>query len=1134
MPNKRLGGRLVAACALMCSLTCAAEEAEIVTLTGRGDRRETAAAPWMRAAVKDQLKAGWFVRSLENSQIGLLFFDGTQLRLNQNSELQIKSLSDRATFTETTVILNRGRAWSNARPQRQPAGITPVKMETPSAVLAIRGTAWEVEVGPEGQTQLVVLSGVVEISNAQGRLDIGPGEAARAEIGKAPVKFLLVNPRERVQWVTAYRPQPRRWVPQPPQGLAEPMRLIEAGEYQKAVESLAQDPGTDAALLRADVLLATGEVSAAIEVLRPHARDGAGPGAAVALLARASMISDRMDAAKALVAAGLRAQPADYELLLAAGDLAILEGDAAGARSAFSQASAAVPQRFEAWLGLGRVELERENVALANSLLERARELAPAAPEPRAESATLATLADDYERAAALIEQLLAERPDDYLTLTARGILRLKTGRAQEALQDFLRVGVIEPRFARAWLYSGVAFYRLDDRAHALEAFAKAAELDARDPVPFVMRSVVQSDALQFGDAVADARRARELMPFLRSLNQILSDQKGTASLGSPLAAFGMEEWAQHLANEAYSPFWAGSHLFLADRYRGTFNKNTELFKGFLADPTVFGASNRQSTLIASPGHYGSVEVTAETRDFAQASVTATANGLLASPAPIAYFVSGSAIDGKSRVNDFTADGTNLTIGLGIRPRHDIGLFGFATDFSVRADLRDAGNGLQNGSLAQDQSRADLGLHYKFSSTAQAWLKAGSGRQSSLVSGALFSPSIANALNQAFLTNIFVPLGRLDRFESRVEQDDAQFRHAFNATDAIEVQWGYEQARQEKPVATVVTFTPVSLGFAQRHTVDTETLWIGGTARISAALALQAEVHAQRTSSRLQERRDVTRIGTPPAVLLDDSSETLHELNPRLGAKWSPSAGQTLRVAGQRWRRPAGVNTLAPADTLGIPVNDRVVAAGGLYRRERLQYEWESGGNQFLVAYLDRERVRNLLTPQQAIVADLELEDLDELRNRRPAFGDPWDYYERTPQFGEGRISSAGIAYNRLLSRTLTIAARYVGASTRNTNAAFSGLRLPYLPRHTANFGAQWRLEGRWALRAIATWRSDRFEDEPNLKPLRAGWNFGAGAFWESDDKRWLFQAKLDNLHSDKESSKSRRAIAGATLGYRF
>ena len=141
---------------------------------------------------------------------------------------------------------------------------------------------------------------------------------------------------------------------------------------------------------------------------------------------------------------------------------------------------------------------------------------------------------------------------------------------------------MIEPRYARAALFTAVAYYQLGHTARALETFEKAAKLDEKDPLPHLMMSLVHFDALELGKAIETAREAQTRMPYLKSLNQVLTDQKGNANLGSALAAFGMEEWSQAYAYDSYSPYWAGSHLFLADRFSGTFNKNSELFKGFL------------------------------------------------------------------------------------------------------------------------------------------------------------------------------------------------------------------------------------------------------------------------------------------------------------------------------------------------------------------------------------------------------------------------------------------------------------------------------------------------------------------------------------------------------------------------
>src|SRR5687767_14120062 len=60
-----------------------ANDAEIISIIGRGDARETAEAEWRAATVKQKLTAGAFVRTHELSQMALLLRDTTQIRLHQ-------------------------------------------------------------------------------------------------------------------------------------------------------------------------------------------------------------------------------------------------------------------------------------------------------------------------------------------------------------------------------------------------------------------------------------------------------------------------------------------------------------------------------------------------------------------------------------------------------------------------------------------------------------------------------------------------------------------------------------------------------------------------------------------------------------------------------------------------------------------------------------------------------------------------------------------------------------------------------------------------------------------------------------------------------------------------------------------
>ena len=185
------------------AVIAAGAAAEIIDLQGQGDQRTASAAEWRPARQAQMLSAGDFVRTRDAARMALVFADETQLRLHQNTVLQVKTIAT-AGQPVTTLRLDAGRAWTQTR---RPAG-SPLQMETPAATAAIRGTDWHISVEPDGRTLLTVLSGTVDFGNDQGRIAVGASEAAYAEVGKAPVKLVLGQPRDRVQWVNALQADP--------------------------------------------------------------------------------------------------------------------------------------------------------------------------------------------------------------------------------------------------------------------------------------------------------------------------------------------------------------------------------------------------------------------------------------------------------------------------------------------------------------------------------------------------------------------------------------------------------------------------------------------------------------------------------------------------------------------------------------------------------------------------------------------------------------------------------------------------------------------------------------------------------------------------------------------------------------
>ncbi|RYF37882.1 MAG: tetratricopeptide repeat protein, partial [Comamonadaceae bacterium] len=449
--------------------------------------------------------------------------------------------------------------------------------------------------------------------------------------------------------------------------------------------------------VQADRQIVEGETAQAVATLQAGLSRWPGAPELRAQLARAQLLGDRVEESARTLGEPRADDPAS--IWLARGALARRQGDAPGTLGAYGRATQLAPQDDRGWFGLGSAHTEREDSGPARSNLLRALELHPTGPGYRGELGTLETYRNKLADADAAFAAALADNPGDYVALTGLGLLRLKQGDAQAALDAFLRAGVMEPRYARAKTYTAVAYYQLGRHQDAIATLQQAAALDDKDPVPHLFLAQVYTDLFRAGDAVAASRAGVQRLPYLKSLNQLANDQQGRANFGAALAFFGMEDWALELAQQAYLPYWGGSHLFLADRYPGEFNKNSELFQGFLADPLAFGASPLFSSLLQRPGMHGAVSMTGEKEFYRLSSPAFTLNGLQNVPFPVAFFVKGQkaiasrlpidvGVSGLAALYDPTgradARASVATLGLGARPIDRLGLFAYYNDTDIR------------------------------------------------------------------------------------------------------------------------------------------------------------------------------------------------------------------------------------------------------------------------------------------------------------------------------------------------------------------------------------------------------------------------------------------------------------------
>ena len=624
------------------------------------------------------------------------------------------------------------------------------------------------------------------------------------------------------------------------------------------------------------------------------------------------------------------------------------------------------------------------------------------------------------------------------------------------------------------------------------------------------------------------------------------NDQKGSANLGASLAFFGMEDWALEMAQQSFYPYWGGSHLFMADRYAGEFNKNSALFQGFLTDPMAFGGSQRFSPLLQQPGSHGSVGVTLDREFYRMRAPAVTLNGLDNSHVPVSWFFKAQ----TASVTDFPFDllnnqapavrggygdlrGRAMTAGVGMQPTERINLFAYVNQF----DARMRSQNLFETSFDNTNTQGALGMAYRWGPTEQTWLKVGRSVQKLTLQG---YPTV-------FIDPPFVTLMGVGS-EPKKQFNDLQIRHTVDTAPGSRWSATLEHVRERQNnlidgVAAVGADIPGVgpyrdvLAVAGYNHVDRRYtgLTLATTQRLDPALTLDAALGLQQIRHRVDGLTQSYLVGLD--ALSEDQArraDAERVVTPRLGAVWQPAAGTTLRVAYQDWLRPLSVSTLASVETAGIPVEDRLVEAGGRHKRTVAQLGMEVGASTFVGLRADHLRVNNPGT----VGVDLRtpsLPFLEEMRNAQLVNLSTSDLLEDTPSFERGTLQTLGGTVNHMFSRRWSGYAKYLyqhsESRTLDGGAEVVG-RIPYIPRHTVALGATWASAQRLYLSARAVYRSERFEDKENLTRRAPGWGVDLMGFWETQDKRWVVGVAALNLWAPKSDRQKARYVLDAR--YRF
>src|SRR5262245_1675745 len=189
------------ACSALASITSVARAAgepvgKVASVQNKVETKASSAGDWTAATLQQSLNELDRIRTGPASRAAILYSDQTLQRINEKSEVEV--LPPGADNPGVLRLISGTHYFSSRTPKEYN------RIQTPAVTAAIRGTEFVVEIGDGGVTTITMLEGVVEASNPQGQVEVTAGEQAYVEMGKAPVKRIVVHPRDAVAWSLYY------------------------------------------------------------------------------------------------------------------------------------------------------------------------------------------------------------------------------------------------------------------------------------------------------------------------------------------------------------------------------------------------------------------------------------------------------------------------------------------------------------------------------------------------------------------------------------------------------------------------------------------------------------------------------------------------------------------------------------------------------------------------------------------------------------------------------------------------------------------------------------------------------------------------------------------------------------------
>jgi hypothetical protein len=174
-------------CVLPCDFIYGQNDKDVaIILKAKGNIRirKGASKRWNIGNQGSRLDSGDILKTQENSLAAIMFTDDKSLlKVRDNSTLAIRGKRTNNSIAKR-ISCTLGNFWLKVTKQN-----TKMIVETPSGVAAVKGTEFYGIVDAEGNTQVIVIEGIVQLLNKLGQVLVKAGQTGKLTKNGAPVVF---------------------------------------------------------------------------------------------------------------------------------------------------------------------------------------------------------------------------------------------------------------------------------------------------------------------------------------------------------------------------------------------------------------------------------------------------------------------------------------------------------------------------------------------------------------------------------------------------------------------------------------------------------------------------------------------------------------------------------------------------------------------------------------------------------------------------------------------------------------------------------------------------------------------------------------------------------------------------------